>query len=84
MNRAFIGIGSNIEPREKYIEQALQTLGNHEQITIVAKSSIYETAPVGYVDQNEFLNIILYYRDSRTTISESKKVTICDTTSKRP
>ena len=68
MNRAFIGIGSNIEPREKYIEQALQTLGNHEQITIVAKSSIYETAPVGYVDQNDFLNMVIEIKTSLSSI----------------
>lgn len=59
MNVAFIGIGSNIEPRKQHIDSALEHLAKHNQITIVKQSSIYETAPVDYTEQDLFLNMVV-------------------------
>jgi 2-amino-4-hydroxy-6-hydroxymethyldihydropteridine diphosphokinase len=52
-NRAFITLGSNIDPVEN-MAAALGLL--KEQVTIRKLSPIYETAPVGTTDQPNFLN----------------------------
>jgi 2-amino-4-hydroxy-6-hydroxymethyldihydropteridine diphosphokinase len=55
--RVFIGLGSNIEPRIGYLQQAvakLRTIGE-----IVKISAVYETAPVGNVAQPLFLNAVV-------------------------
>ncbi|MFD2444282.1 2-amino-4-hydroxy-6-hydroxymethyldihydropteridine diphosphokinase [Bacillus sp. CGMCC 1.16607] len=58
-NQAFISLGSNIEDRLHYLESAVNEIGNHEQIEVVKISSIYETDPVGYTDQDLFLNMVI-------------------------
>src|SRR6185312_394232 len=53
-HQVFIALGSNIEPREKRLREAvakLQTIGE-----IVAASSVFETTPVGYSSQPNFYN----------------------------
>ncbi|WP_453992496.1 2-amino-4-hydroxy-6-hydroxymethyldihydropteridine diphosphokinase [Bacillus nitroreducens] len=60
-NTAFISLGTNIGEREYYLRtgiQAIQDLG----IIISDFSSIYETDPVGYVDQDPFLNMVIKVR----------------------
>ena len=53
----YLGIGSNIGDRESNIRSALSQL---EKIVIIEKSSkIYETAPWGYEEQPNFLNMVL-------------------------
>ncbi|MBY7141652.1 2-amino-4-hydroxy-6-hydroxymethyldihydropteridine diphosphokinase [Virgibacillus sp. NKC19-3] len=59
MNSAFIALGSNIEPRGEYLRKALHLLSEEGSIIIREKSSIYETAPVGYTDQSDFLNMVI-------------------------
>jgi len=68
MNQAFISLGTNIEPRKKYLVQALNQLAEHNGIIIRKKSSIYETAPVGYVDQAQFLNMVVQIDTSLSPI----------------
>lgn len=59
MPTIYIGLGSNIHPRESYLQGALEHLESHPAITVTARSSIYETAPVGYTDQADFLNMVV-------------------------
>lgn len=54
---AYIGLGSNIGNREAYLHQALTQLHQHPSIEVVRCSHIYETEPVGYVNQAAFLNM---------------------------
>lgn len=68
MNVAYIALGTNIEPRVDYIEQALELLCRHERISVDDKSHIYETAPVGYLDQSDFLNLVIKVVTSLTAI----------------
>ncbi|MFP7480117.1 2-amino-4-hydroxy-6-hydroxymethyldihydropteridine diphosphokinase [Terribacillus saccharophilus] len=58
MNQAWIALGSNIAPRETYLQQAIQTLSEHEEIKLKQISTVYETDPVGYEDQDQFLNMV--------------------------
>ncbi|MGM8366114.1 2-amino-4-hydroxy-6-hydroxymethyldihydropteridine diphosphokinase [Virgibacillus sp. W0181] len=60
MNEAFIALGTNIEPREQHLNSAIATLSNNCSLAIKMKSSIYETAPVGFLDQADFLNMVIH------------------------
>lgn len=55
----YIGVGSNISPREKYLRGGIETLEEHPAIKVTKRSSIYETDPVGYTDQPSFLNMVI-------------------------
>ncbi|PAF16264.1 2-amino-4-hydroxy-6-hydroxymethyldihydropteridine diphosphokinase [Terribacillus saccharophilus] len=58
MKQAWIALGSNIAPRETYLQQAIQTLNEHAEIKLNQVSTVYETDPVGYEDQDQFLNLV--------------------------
>ncbi|AXI07566.1 2-amino-4-hydroxy-6-hydroxymethyldihydropteridine diphosphokinase [Oceanobacillus sp. 143] len=59
MNKAYLALGTNIEPRLDYLHDALRALEDHQAIEIKQESSIYETVPVGYKDQADFLNMVI-------------------------
>lgn len=55
----FLGLGSNIEPREAYIRGALRELGERADCEILRISSLIETAPQGGpAGQGLFLNAV--------------------------
>ncbi|MFP7300239.1 2-amino-4-hydroxy-6-hydroxymethyldihydropteridine diphosphokinase [Neobacillus niacini] len=56
---AFIALGSNIENRYDYLTKAIEKLAKHPKIKLVNTSSIYETDPVGYEEQDLFLNMVI-------------------------
>jgi len=74
MNKSYMALGTNIEPRGDYLNQALGLLADHEDITIEKQSSIYETAPVGYVDQAHFLNMVI---SIKTTLTPIQLLDVC-------
>ncbi|MBC2259926.1 2-amino-4-hydroxy-6-hydroxymethyldihydropteridine diphosphokinase [Listeria booriae] len=57
MPNAYLSIGTNIENRQENLENALKSLNQTENIKITHVSSVYETDPVGFEDQDAFLNI---------------------------
>lgn len=59
MNVAYISLGSNIGNRLEFLQEAVGLLKETQQIDVLEVSSVYETAPVGYVDQAAFLNIVV-------------------------
>ncbi|MBF8984635.1 2-amino-4-hydroxy-6-hydroxymethyldihydropteridine diphosphokinase [Lutibacter sp. B2] len=59
MSRVFLGIGGNIGDKHANIKETLSLLQENPKIEIVNTSSYYETAPVGYEDQDWFLNIVV-------------------------
>src|SRR5258708_31220814 len=52
----YLALGSNMGDRRGNLAAALQRLRDMMEISTV--SSIYETEPVGYIDQSRFLNIV--------------------------
>lgn len=60
-NRVFISLGSNIDA-ETNLTAAVRHLRNHDAVEVIATSRVYETAPVGTVDQPNFLNAALLIR----------------------
>ncbi|WP_391118884.1 2-amino-4-hydroxy-6-hydroxymethyldihydropteridine diphosphokinase [Psychrobacillus sp. L3] len=59
MNRAYLSLGSNIGDRLDYLRRAVQLLRESESVQMNKVSSVYETDPVGYVDQGAFLNVVV-------------------------
>ena len=53
---ACIGIGSNLGDREANIDSAVEMIDNTPGLKVAAKSSLYETEPVGGPPQGKYLN----------------------------
>ena len=72
MNRAVIGVGSNIEP-EVNVPRARERIA--ERHVILAESPLVETSPVGYVDQPDFTNgaLLLETRADRERLKADLK-----------
>jgi 2-amino-4-hydroxy-6-hydroxymethyldihydropteridine diphosphokinase len=66
MNTAYIALGSNISPRFFYLEQAIEELKAGGEMLITSESAIYETKPVGYTEQDNFLNMVVEVQTSYT------------------
>ncbi len=57
-----VGFGSNLGDRVQLINQALQALSELPRTALTKLSSLYETAPVGYLEQGAFLNGVVCIR----------------------
>ena len=55
---AYIGVGSNMGDRLKYCQQAILKLVS-SAITVTKVSSLYETDPVDYTQQDKFYNAVI-------------------------
>jgi len=56
-HKIFLGLGSNIGDRLGYLEAAIASLP--PAVEVLRRSAIYETAPWGYQDQADFLNMVI-------------------------
>ncbi|SHJ97691.1 2-amino-4-hydroxy-6-hydroxymethyldihydropteridine diphosphokinase [Paramaledivibacter caminithermalis] len=75
MNKAYLGLGSNIDDKRKNIDMAVDMLRNSKDIKIINISSYYETEPVGYHDQDWFLNIVV---EIDTSLEPYKLLEFCN------
>ena len=57
MSKAYLGVGTNIGDREENLKNALIALNLLPTTRVTDVSKVYETAPVGYSEQDDFLNI---------------------------
>lgn len=53
MNLVIVGVGSNINPGEN-VQKAKELIS--EKYTIIKSSRFIKTKPIGYIDQDDFLN----------------------------
>jgi len=53
---AYLGIGSNLGDRAAHLQGAVRGLAATLDVTVVAVSAVYETAPVGGPPQPDYLN----------------------------
>lgn len=58
MNTIYLVLGSNVGNRADNIQEAIEELKNCG-LTILKESSLYNTAPWGYIEQSDFLNMAL-------------------------
>lgn len=83
MSRVYISLGSNLGEREKNIKEAIRlivseasllpTKESKKKINIVKISSIYETEPIGFTEQNWFLNAVI---EIETTLSPQELLVV--------
>ena len=59
MNRAYIALGSNIGDKAGHLRAAIEAMRTLATTHALRPSSVYETAPVGYVDQDLFYNMVV-------------------------
>jgi len=62
MAEVLVGLGSNLGDREANLREAVRRLAAAGRV--IAVSSLYQTAPVGYADQDDFLNVCLLLETS--------------------
>ncbi len=74
MTRFFLGLGSNLGDRASYLERALSAL-KATDLRITRVSPVYETAPVGLVDQPAFLNAVA---EGETALSPERLLRRCN------
>lgn len=59
MNKVYLGIGTNIGDRIQNIKDALDAIAHLPSTTVTKISSVYETEPWGYTEQDNFYNICI-------------------------
>ena len=55
----YLGLGANLGERARQLAQAVSALASHPQLLLRQVSPVYETAPVGYAAQPNFLNMVI-------------------------
>ena len=58
MTRAYIGIGSNLDDPRAQVERGVAQLSQLAETRLIARSSLYRSAPVGYAAQPDFVNAV--------------------------
>ena len=55
----FIGLGSNLANPAAQVLQAIQAIDRLPDTQVSVRSSLYRSAPVGYLDQPDFINAVI-------------------------
>jgi 2-amino-4-hydroxy-6-hydroxymethyldihydropteridine diphosphokinase len=71
---AYIGIGSNLESPAENCLKAIERLNAHPDLTLVARSSLYQSEPFGITDQDWFVNSVVQIT---TGLSPEKLLEVC-------
>jgi len=72
MSTVYLALGSNIGNRRENLSEAVQLL--NKTLTVIESSIIYETDPVGYLQQDKFLNAVLR---CQTDLSAKEVLELC-------
>jgi len=64
--RCYIGLGSNIGDSRANIVEALKRLDEMPYLTVKTVAPLYRTAPVGYTEQDYFINTVAEVRTTLT------------------
>jgi 2-amino-4-hydroxy-6-hydroxymethyldihydropteridine diphosphokinase len=59
MALAYLGLGANLGDRLANLREAVRIIDEHTSCEVRARSYIYETDPVGPVEQPDFLNAVI-------------------------
>jgi 2-amino-4-hydroxy-6-hydroxymethyldihydropteridine diphosphokinase len=65
-NNLYLGLGSNIGNREYNLKKAVEKIADIDQTKIIKISSIYSSRPVGYTEQDDFLNMVIHVLTAKT------------------
>lgn len=72
--QAVIGVGANMGNPAETVQSAIDALELHPHITVLQKSSLYRSAPVGGVEQDDFINAVMTLE---TTLSAHELLGVC-------
>ena len=56
---AYIGIGSNIGDKARQCERGISEILKLDRHRLLARSSLYKTRPIGYREQDSFINLVI-------------------------
>ncbi|MDP7005225.1 MAG: 2-amino-4-hydroxy-6-hydroxymethyldihydropteridine diphosphokinase [Phycisphaerales bacterium] len=73
-DNVFLGLGSNLDNRKSYLENAVSQLDSNESINVLKRSSIIQTEPLGDLAQPMFLNRVI---EIETSLSPSALLDVC-------
>lgn len=73
-NKAYLSLGSNIGDRVENLKAAVGLLEEQTTVKVTGKSSFYTTAPVGYLEQADFVNIAI---EIETALSPIELLKVC-------
>lgn len=74
MKRAYLSLGSNMGDKKKYLYDAIKLLDSYEGVRLIRLSSLYETNPWGYTEQDLFMNLVVLVE---TTLSSIELLDCC-------
>lgn len=74
MSKSYLSLGSNIGDKKAHLDEAIKLIENNPNISDIFVSSFYETAPVGYIDQDVFMNIVV---EINTSLDSYKLLEFC-------
>jgi len=57
---AYIGIGGNLGDASLTVDRAFEALGRIDSTRLLARSSLYRSAPVGFLQQPDFVNAVAH------------------------
>ena len=58
VDAAYIALGSNLEEPQRQLQAGFAALARLPDTQLVAQSSLYRSAPVGYANQPDFMNAV--------------------------
>lgn len=73
-HRVYLSLGSNIGNKRKNLLEAIRKIGELENIEVVKSSTILETEPFGYLEQDNFLNTCLEVKTLMTAQEFLKEI----------
>lgn len=76
-HKVYLSLGSNMGNKESYLINALTNISEIDNVSVENISSIYETDPVGYTDQDCFLNMAVSINTSlnaQTLLAELQRI----------
>jgi 2-amino-4-hydroxy-6-hydroxymethyldihydropteridine diphosphokinase len=80
MEKVYLSLGSNVNDRLIFLQKAVREIENDTEIEILKLSSVYETEPVGFTEQNYFYNLIL---EIQTKYDPTQLLCVCKTIEKK-
>ena len=74
MTKAYLSLGSNMGDKKRYLYDAIKLLDGTNHICLTKLSSLYETNPWGYTEQDLFMNLAV---EIETTLSPIELLDVC-------
>ena len=66
---AYIGLGGNLANPSAQVLQAMQEIDCMNSTRVLARSSLYRSAPVGYLQQPDFINAVVKVETALTPLA---------------